>query len=207
MPEALRHEDRPMNLSLSPVGSLVIASAFLIAASGGSAQQPASEASYQIVDRGGSYRVWQKTTAVTNNLTGQVSQKIQSITELGDGMHHLKNGQWAESIDLVEATPDGTAAVALHGQMTARIDADITSAGAISLTSPAGEVFASHPLGLFYADSTGTVARVASVQSCNGVIYPPNMVVFSNILSGLDADLMLVWATNGYEQNLILKQA
>jgi hypothetical protein len=62
-------------------------------------------------------------------------------------------------------------------------------------------------LGLFYFDSaSGKVAKIASVQSCQGVLYPPNVLVFSNVLSDLKADLMLVWATNGYEQNLVLKQ-
>src|SRR5262249_52046292 len=35
---------------------------------------------------------------------------------------------------------------------------------------------------------------------------PPNVVVYSNVLSGLSADLMAVWANNGYEQNLVIKQ-
>ncbi len=40
-----------------------------------------------------------------------------------------------------------------------------------------------------------------------GTLYPPNVIVFSNILSGVRADLMLVWAKNGFEQNLVIKQS
>ena len=91
--------------------------------------------------------------------------------------------------------------------MTANFNSDITNAGAITLTSPAGEVFGSRPIGLFYADTaSGKVAQIGSVQACQGVLYPPNILVFSNVLSGLRADLMLVWAKNGYEQNLVIEQ-
>jgi hypothetical protein len=142
---------------------------------------------------------------VTNNLTGEISQQIQSYTELEDGMNYLSNGVWVTSQDLVELTSTGTQAV--HGQMTGSFSSDITSVGAITLTTGDGEVFQSHPIGLFYTDrSSGKVAQIASVQPSVGTLYPPNIIVFSNVLSGLRADLMLVWAHNGFEQNLVLKQ-
>src|SRR5205085_2585668 len=46
----------------------------------------------------------------------------------------------------------------------------------------------------------------ASIQFCQALLYPPNALVFSNVLTGLNADLVLVWAKNGCEQNLVLKQ-
>ena len=168
--------------------------------------QIASEPPYTVTDVGANYRVWQRTVSVTNSVTGEVSQQVQSYTELEDGMHYLSNGQWIESQDLVEVTPTGAQAV--HGQMTARFNSDITSVGAISLTTLAGEVFQSHPLGLFYSDSaSGKVAQIAAVQPSTGVLYLPNVILFSNVLSGLAADLMLVWTKHGYEQNLLLNQA
>jgi hypothetical protein len=119
-------------------------------------------------------------------------------------MNYLSNGQWVEAQDLIELTPTG--AQATHGQMTGNFSSDITSAGAITL-STASETFQSHPIGLFYFDSvSGKVAQLGAVQPSVGSLYPPNVIVFSNVLSGLRADLVLVWAKNGFEQNLVLKQ-
>src|SRR5271157_2961111 len=174
------------------------------------AQTSPADPPWTVADRGAFYRVWQRTVPVTSPLTGQVLPVVQSYTELGNGMHFWSTnagaGQWAESQDLIEITPTGAAAV--HGQLQASLSGDITGAGAITLTSPSGDVFSSHPLGLFYADpASGQVARIAPVQACQGVLYPPNILVFSNVLAGLQADLMLVWTKEGFEQNLVLKEA
>src|SRR5262249_32672030 len=143
--------------------------------------------------------------STTNDPTGQVTQETHAYTELGDGMSYWSNGTWVDSQDLIELTPIGAEAV--HGQMRGQFDGDITSIGAIQLTTAGGDVFASRPLGLYYFDSAaGKVARIAPVQSGQATLYPPNVIVYSNLLSGLDADLMVVWAKNGYEQNLVIKQ-
>jgi hypothetical protein len=170
------------------------------------AQTAAPAPPYTVVDSGPSYRVWQRTIDQTDPVTGQVSPAVQSYTELADGMNYWSNGQWAESQDLIEATPTGAQAV--HGQVKATINGDITSSGAITLTTPSGQVFQSRPLGLYYADPvSGKVAQIALVQPGPGLLYAPNVLVFTNCLSGLAADLMLVWARNGFEQNLVLRQA
>ena len=170
------------------------------------AQSATSDPPYSVVDSGPFYRVLQRTVSLTNNATGEVSQQVQSYTELEDGMNYLSQGQWVPAQDLIEVTPGGAQAV--HGQMTAAFSSDITAQGAISLTTAAGEVFQSHPIGLFYADSaSGKVAQIGAAQASVGTLYPPNVIVFSNILSGVRADLMLVWAKNGFEQNLVIKQS
>jgi hypothetical protein len=108
--------------------------------------------------------------------------------------------------DVIEISPTGAQAV--HGQMAAQFSGDITSTGAIKLTTAAGDVFQSRPAGLYYFDSAlGQVTQIASVQSGQAILYPPNAVVYSNLLSGINADLMVVWARNGYEQNLVIKQS
>ena len=67
------------------------------------AQTAPSDPPYSVVDRGAFYRVLQRTVSVTNVTTGEVSQQVQSYTELADGMNYLSNGQWIEAQDLVEA--------------------------------------------------------------------------------------------------------
>lgn len=87
---------------------------------------------------------------LTNSTTGQIAQKVQSYTELEDGLYYLSNGMWAESQDLIEIGANGAQAV--RGPLQADFNGDITASGAVILTSPSGEVFKSHPLGLFYSD-------------------------------------------------------
>jgi hypothetical protein len=125
-------------------------------------------------------------------------------TALGDGLNYWANSQWTPSQDIIEAAPSG--AVAVHGQITASFGGDITAPGAITLTTASGLVFQSHPIGLYYADPvSGQIAEIALVQASSGLLYAPNVIVFSNVLSGLDADLMLVWSGRGFEQNLVIK--
>ncbi|HXP62109.1 MAG TPA: hypothetical protein VN829_16550 [Dongiaceae bacterium] len=183
-------------------GSFLLGACLALTLLPAAAQGPA----YSVTERGAFYRVRQATLSATNKVTGEVVQQVQSYTELGDGLNYLTNGQWAEAQDLIELTPSGAAAV--HGQMTASFSRDITRAGAITLTTPSGLVFQSHPLGLYYADAvSGKVARLGSVQSSAGVLYRPNVLVFTNVLAGLNADLMLVWAKGGFQQSLVLNQA
>jgi len=174
--------------------------------------QTTSEPPYTVTDVGANYRIWQRTIQVTNSATGEVTQQVQGFTELDAGMNYWTNNSaqaqsgWAESQDLIEITPTGVQAV--HGQMKAVISGDVTSHGAITLTTASGQVFQSRPLGLYYADPlSGKVAQVALVQPGPGLLYAPNIVVFTNAFSGLNADLMLVWARNGFEQNVLLKQS
>src|ERR1051326_4414581 len=191
--------------ALGKLRAVIIAALVLAPILAGRAQTVTANPAYTIVDRGPYYRVMQRILSITN-VNEQVSRQVQSYTELGDGMHYLENGKWVESQDLIEITPTGAAAV--HGQLQASFSSDITSRGAISLTSSAGEIFQSRPVGLYYADSaSGKVASIAPIQSSEGVLYPPNVVVFSNVLSGLSADFMIVWTKQGYEQNLVLKQS
>jgi hypothetical protein len=174
--------------------------------------QTAPEPPYTVTDVGANYRVWQRTLQVTNSATGQITQQVQGYTELDAGMNYWTTdsaqpqGGWAESQDLIEITPTGVQAV--HGQMKAVISGDVTSPGAITLTTASGQVFQSRPLGLYYADPfSGKVAQVALVQPGRGLLYAPNVVVFTNAFSGLNADLILVWSRNGFEQNVLLKQS
>src|SRR5579883_124407 len=196
----------PGSTSLFSPSTATVAAFLFCSLMAGSGQTVASTPPYVVTDVGPFYRVWQRTVPLTNSTTGQITQQVQRYTELEDGIYYPSNGMWVESQDLIEISSNGAQAV--HGPMQAAFDADITSRGAVTLTSPSGEVFKSHPLGLFYSDpGSGKVAQIASIQPSVGRLYPPNVVVFSNALSGLRADLMLVWAKNGYEQNLVIEQA
>jgi hypothetical protein len=85
-------------------------------------------------------------------------------------MHFLSNGVWLESKDVIQVTATG--AEATEGPMTAKFSSDITSVGAMTLTTSLGDVFQSRPLGLFYFDDAmGKVAQIALVQPGQPTLY------------------------------------
>jgi hypothetical protein len=117
-----------------------------------SAQTLPSNLPYTVTDRGNDYRVWQRTVSSTDPVTGQATQQVQAYREVGNGIcYQAPNGAWVDSQDLIELTATGAQAV--HGPMAATFNSDNTSVGAVTLTTPSGDVFQSHVIGLFYADS------------------------------------------------------
>jgi hypothetical protein len=167
---------------------------------------PAPAPQYTVVERGPSSRKWQRTADLTNALTGTIVETVNQYTELGDGLCYLDmNGALADSQDLIEITPTGGAAV--HGQHKAWFAANLNSVGALTVKTASGEQFQSHPEGLYYVDeASGKTVRIAGIQDCVGALIPPNTVVYTNAFGGL-ADVVIVYAKNGVEQNVVLKQA
>lgn len=182
--------------------------AFSMISARGQITQPAPN--YVVSERGMDYRVWQKTVPITNALTGQVTQQIQSYRELGNGLcYQSADSSWVDSQDLVEATSIGAQAV--HGPMPAFFNTDITASNAISLLPPSvantAAPIQSSPIGLFYYDpSVDKVARIGLVQSGRAILHPPNVVVYQDVIPGL-ADLMVVWTKGGCEESLVIKRS
>ncbi len=79
--------------------------------------------------------------------------------------------------------------------------------GAVVLTTASGQTFRTQPLGLYYFDAaSGQSVLLAPVQDSVGLLVPPNRVVYTNAFGAL-ADLLYVYSTNGFEQNVVLLQA
>ncbi|MHB8522642.1 MAG: PKD domain-containing protein [Limisphaerales bacterium] len=159
-----------------------------------------------VADRGASWRTWQKTDHLTNQLTGAIIDNVAKYTELGDGLcYQDQNGQWLDYQDLIEITPTGAAAV--HGQTKAYFRPNLNTVGAVTLTTASGQVFATRPLGLYYFDTaSGKTALISPIQNSTGTLVPPNQVVYANAFAGL-GDVSYVWAHNGFEQNVVLLNA
>jgi hypothetical protein len=175
------------------------------------AQTTPSAPAYTVTERGNDYRVWQRTLSVTNSLTSQITQQVQSYRELGNGIcHQGPDGSWIDSQDVVETTAAGAQAV--QGPLQAYFSSDITASNAISLVPPSTDATSvarlqSRPLGLFYYDPTvDKVARIGLVQSGQAVIHPPNTLVYQDVIPGL-ADLMVVWTKGGCEESLVIKRS
>jgi hypothetical protein len=199
-PESLPKYSCP---ALSTIVGASAASLLLLAACA-SAQTGPGDLPYTVAEVGANFRVWQRSLSVTDALTGQVTQRIQGYTELGNGLYYrAADGAWVESQDIIEPAAGGAEAV--HGLMQAHFSADVTGAG-ITLTTPEGEVLQSRPIGLFYADSSGKVVRIAAVQSSLGKLQTPNVIVWTNVLQGIKADLVAVWTKQGCEDSLVLRE-
>ncbi|MBU6401593.1 MAG: hypothetical protein KGS61_14850, partial [Verrucomicrobia bacterium] len=145
-------------------------------------------------------------TPLTNYLTGATVDNVEQYVELDNGACYLDaSGQYVDSLDLIELTPTGAAAV--HGQTKAYFAPNINTAGAITLVTTSGQTFKWHPLGLYYRDvASGQVALIAPIKDTIGVLVPPNTIIFSNAFSGLNASILLTYAHNGFEQSVLLSE-
>src|SRR5689334_1285268 len=148
----------------------------------------------------------------TNATTGQVSSKLRSFQELGNGIcYQTADGQWLDSQDLIELTTTGAQAV--YGPLVAQFSGDIATTDAITIAPrvggrPSSNRISWSPIGLFYFDpESSQTVTIALVQSTQGKLYPPNVIVYPNLLDDLKADLMLVWTKAGCDESLILKEA
>jgi len=124
----------PLKTVFRPINALLAAALGLMASTlwlGATPPRVYSNAPHNLAERGPFYRVWQRTVPVTDSLTGKFTYELQQYTELGDGLCYLENGQWADSQDLIEITPNGAAAV--RGPLKAYFSPNLNTVGAITL--------------------------------------------------------------------------
>jgi hypothetical protein len=116
-----------------------------------------------------------------------------------------RQGQWVESQDLVELTPDGSAA-AVRGPMKAYFNPNLNTAGAITFNTASNRVFRTRPLAIvFYDASSGATALVAPLQDCVGELLSPNQIVYKSAFGPL-ADIRLTYTKAAIESDLVLLQ-
>ena len=120
---------------------------------------------------------------LTNAVSGHVSQRSHIYVEVGTGLNYQdESGRWRPSQDLIELTDDGGAA-ALHGPHKARFSANLTTPGAITLTTASNRLVRSHPLGLYYfAAHTGQSTLIGLVKDSVAELHPPNQLVYRDCL-------------------------
>jgi hypothetical protein len=165
-----------------------------------------TEMPLRLVERGLNHRLWEKVTRQVLR-DGRVLTNRHLVKELGTGMHYLdRNGQLAESRDLVELA-DGRA-IAQHGQLKASFAANINTVGAIQMVLPSGQLMRSHVLGLAYADpSTDQSIVIASVKDSVGEIANDNQVIYRDAFTGVKADIRYTYSKSRFEQDIILRES
>src|SRR6266498_358903 len=157
----------------------------------------------KVSQRGQHSRVWERITAVTNEL-GQVSAQTNSYTELETSMHRWANGQWVETSADVELTADGAAATnAAHQVFFA---ANLNTTPAVVLITPDGKRLRSHIFGLSYFDAaTGKAVLMAEIKDSIGALVGSNRVVYTNAFDDVDAEVEYLVTKAGLEQNVVLR--
>jgi hypothetical protein len=148
----------------------------------------AASTDYAVSGIGPNYRVWTMATPEMTNDQGKVIYKTNSYTELATGMYHLVNGQWVESSENIEITPDG--GVATNGQHQVGFSANINTPDAVEIITPDGQQLKTHIMGLSYYDAdTGSNVLFAELQDSIGQVVNSNQVVYSNAFTDCDADV------------------
>jgi len=157
-----------------------------------------------IVERGDNHRVWERVTSEELPNGQQVERKRQ-VTELASGLHYFEEGQWKESREEIEPFPEG--AIARQGQHKVIFASDLATLGAIDVETPTGARVRSHVLGLSYFDTqSGQSVLIAEVTNCLGEVEGPNVVIYRNAFTDLEADVRYTYRRGGFEQDVILRE-
>ena len=142
---------------------------------------------YQVIERGGNHRVWQRTTYEVRT-DGTVVPHLHKITELASGLEYQQNGRWVDSVEQIETTPQG--AIARQGQHKIIFANNLNSAGAIDQETPDAKRLRSNILGLAYFDHrSGQTVLIAQVQDSQGELIAANQVLYPNAFTGVTADV------------------
>jgi len=160
---------------------------------------------FTIKERGPHHRVWERTVHETAPDGRQVSRQ-RAYTELATGMHYLKDGKWEESREDIELFQDG--AIARHGQHKVIFAPNLATEGAIDVETASGVRLRSHVLGLSYFDTaSGKSVLIAEVKDCVGEVEPPNVVIYRDAFTDINADVRYIYTRSGLEQDVILRES
>ena len=167
------------------------------------AVEKSSPEAHVIAERGAHHRTWQRERFVTLP-DGRTVNRPTGYTELATGLHYFENGAWRETREEIVITPSGAAA--MQGPHRVQFTGNLNTHGAITLTAPDGKTLRSHVLGLAYTDTTtGESVFLGLIRDTEGVLHPPNEVVYPNAFSGVRADVRYIYTRQGFEQDVILR--
>jgi len=164
----------------------------------------AAPKSHQIVERGPHHRVWQFTTE-TKEADGTQTIVTNSYTELATGLCYedpLAPGRWLDTREEFTILPGR--AVARFGPHQLTLEANINDDQPVVAIGPDGKRLVSKPWGLVFRDpATGQHALVAEVKDAQGVVVPPNTVLYVDAFTDCKAALRYSYTRSGCEQDVI----
>jgi len=151
---------------------------------------------------------WISVRYATNPATGNIRATTNSYKEIGTGLNRLDpaTGQWVESREEIELTPDG--AIARQGAHQASFSANLNVAGAIQLVTSDGKLLSSHVIGLAYTDAaSGESILIAGVKDTIGEVAG-NQVIYRDAFDGpFKADVRYTYTKGGFEQDVIMRES
>lgn len=162
--------------------------------------------SYVPGNGGPNEREWLKVTTTTN-LQGQVTVRTNvGYVETATGLNYLDpgSGQWLPAKEEIDGYPGG--GIATNGQTTVIFENNANTAVAVDM-AVGGKRWQSHVIGLSYLDlATGSNVLIAEVLDCQGVIVPPNSVVYQSAFTDFKADLVYNYTKAGLSQWVVLRE-
>ncbi len=152
-----------------------------------------------VVERGPHFRVNQ-------SLQQRSGKPVSgSFVELQAGLHYFENGQWRDTEEVIEVTPQG--AVARKGPHKVIFPPNLNVEGAIDLLTPDNVRLRSHVLGLCYRDmANGKRVVIGAVKDSQGELLMPNRVIYRDAFQAVTADVLYTYTKGGFEQDIILRQ-
>ena len=145
---------------------------------------------YTVLERGPDRRVWGRVSAWTNEL-GQLKYQTNRYTELHSGITRRLGGRWVDASDRLEITDTGAAGT--NGQHGVAFLGNLNSAGAVSITTPAGLRLATSILGLSYQDASGKSVFIGEVKDCTGqLLGSGHEVLYPDAFVGVSADVLYI---------------
>lgn len=136
--------------------------------------------------------------------------RTNAYTELASGLNYRDpdTGEWRESREEFELTPEGYA-VARQGQLKAIISPALDdAAGAVDLETPEGQRMRSTVLALaLHNRATGQSLWVAEVSpDAVGQLTGPNEILFTNAFAGFACDLRYVYRRGDFRQEVLPRE-
>ena len=168
--------------------------------------QTSTGQSFAVVERGEDYAVYQRVSARTDAASGATVVTNQ-FTLLENSLNYLEDGQWKQSEDVIEPSPNG--AVARRGPNKATFSPDLNSPAVFDILTSDGKRLRGGLRAVQLTDAaTGKSVVLATVKaSAPGELLPPNRIVYRNAFDGLEAEVLLVWKHNAFSQDLVTFRA
>jgi hypothetical protein len=166
-------------------------------------EAPAAAGTFSVVDRGPDHRVFERTEFSTNKL-GHITEIKHAFTQLGTGMHFLRNGQYQETREEILMQPDGNGAAATNGPNQLFLPADIYQ-GVIKIIGPDGQTQRSRPMGIAYVQGSQSVLISSLTNSIGQILANNNQVLYTNSFTDFECDLLVTYRQRGIECDLIIR--
>jgi len=160
----------------------------------------------RVLDRGPHHRLIETQQTILDK-SGKSALRTGRYTEVRNGMHYWSDGDWVDSEGVIEGYPGG--ATAVRGPYKVIFANNLNNpAGGVDLLTPDNVRLRVKVRGLAWRDAaTGQTQWIGSVRDSQGVILPPNQVLYESAFEGLEAAVRYTYTAGAFEQDVILAEA